>query len=73
MTFVRKGKYWQQSEDRQYTVCWVSGRYEAWHLQEQIAVNLETAEKARETCLAHQRSQQKIASHAASERMEEQA
>ena len=53
MTFTRASKYHEVSEDRQYTVCWVSGKYEAWHLREQMAVNLETAEEAREICRIH--------------------
>lgn len=53
MIFTRGSRYHQVSECRQYTVCWVSGKYEAWHLQEQMAVNLETAEEAREVCCAH--------------------
>lgn len=61
MTFRRASKYHEASEDGQYTVCWVSGKYEAWHLQEQMAVNLETAEEAREACREHQAKQAQAA------------
>lgn len=53
MTFKRASKYHEVSDCGQYTVCWVSGKYEAWHLQEQMSVNLETAEDAREICRLH--------------------
>jgi hypothetical protein len=54
VTFKRASKYHEVSDSGQYTVCWVSGKYEAWHLQEQLEVNLTTAEEAREICRTHQ-------------------
>lgn len=57
MVFTRASKYHQVSDDGQYTVCWVSGKYEAWHLKEQLAVNRETAEEARNICRAHRDNQ----------------
>jgi hypothetical protein len=53
VTFERASKYHEVSDCKQYTVCWVSGKFEAWHLQQQIEVNLETAEEARELCRQH--------------------
>lgn len=59
MTFARASKYHQVSDCRRYTVCWVSGRYEAWHLKEQVSVNLETAEEARDICRSHKQKTMK--------------
>jgi hypothetical protein len=58
MVFTRASKYHQVSDCGQYTVCWVSGKYEAWHLKEQLEVNLETADESREICQAHRERSQ---------------
>lgn len=71
MTFTRVSNYHQVSDCGEYTVCWVSGRYEAWHLREQLEVNLETAEQARVHCQAHAAARS-IESADASERIEAQ-
>lgn len=61
MTFTRASKYHQVSDCGKYTVCWVSGLYEAWHLQEQLEVRLQTAEEARDVCREHRAKQTQAA------------
>lgn len=53
MTFERQSKYHQTSDCGRYTVCWVSGTFEAWRGSEQLEVGLATAEEARAACECH--------------------
>lgn len=54
VTFKRASSYHEASDCGGYTVCAIGGRdgvkFEAWRGKQQLAVNLETAEEAREVC-----------------------